>query len=271
VSAAGPLWWRVCAIAEGEEQAQAGARVLFAEGALAVERGERGPLGHFLREREARAAAAALRAETHAAPAPDWAAEWLAEQRSALISPRLFVTSAAAPRPAPPGAHALLLDPGLAFGDGHHATTALCLAALDEAMVARPAARTLDVGTGTGVLALAALALGARGAVGTDVDPLALRAARRNARLNGVADEALALSEALPAGRFDLALANVPEEAHAALAAPVSALLSPGAPLLLSGYAPDRAALVEARWLRAGARLRERRERSGWALSLLQA
>ena len=81
----------------------------------------------------------------------------------------------------------LILDPGLAFGTGGHETTSLCLEALDERV--RGGERVLDIGTGSGILAIAALKLGAGSAEGVDIDPVAVRTAGENAALNGVADK----------------------------------------------------------------------------------
>ena len=77
----------------------------------------------------------------------------------------------------------LILDPGLAFGTGGHETTSLCLEALDERV--KGGERMLDIGTGSGILAIAALKLGAASAEGVDIDPVAVRTAGENAALNG--------------------------------------------------------------------------------------
>ncbi len=242
-------WYRVCA---------ASADALFAEGAVAVEPDGAGFVGHFLRPELAAAAGAAKACEP-----PDWAADWLLQQRSARVSRRLFVTSSAAPQAAPPGTLPLVLDPGLAFGDGHHATTRLCLAALDDELAERPFLRVLDVGTGTGILAIAARLLGATRAAGSEIDPSALRSAARNAQRNGLS---LELSLAIPSGPFDLALANIPEEAHEALCAAIARALAGGSTLLLAGFAPDRAARVAALYQACGLRQHSLKAQSGWAL-----
>ncbi|BBI50595.1 hypothetical protein HORIV_30160 [Vreelandella olivaria] len=98
----------------------------------------------------------------------------------------------------PPEAEAvnLILDPGLAFGTGTHPTTALCLEWLDELAVAGHLAeqKVLDVGCGSGILAIAALKLGASHADATDIDPQALQASRDNAERNAIAESALNLT-----------------------------------------------------------------------------
>ena len=80
----------------------------------------------------------------------------------------------------------IYLDPGMAFGTGLHATTALCTMALQTHLEERPISRLLDVGTGTGILSIVALKLGAERALGTDIDPVAVHNALENAAKNGV-------------------------------------------------------------------------------------
>lgn len=126
------------------------------------------------------------------------------------------------------------LDPGLAFGTGTHPTTALCLRWLDAH---RPTGfRVLDFGCGSGILAIAALKLGAADAVGVDIDPQAMIAARSNAEENGVASR---LSLALPAdheeSQFDLILANILAGPLIELAPLLKRQLKPGGHIVLSG------------------------------------
>ena len=105
---------------------------------------------------------------------------------------------------------ALTIEPKMAFGTGDHPTTALCLAAVDAFCTAHPGASVLDVGTGTGVLALMARKLGAARVVGVDNDPMSVTLARENAAANGIEGVELsgATLEAVQ-GRFDLVLANI--------------------------------------------------------------
>ena len=113
----------------------------------------------------------------------------------------------------------LILDPGLAFGTGGHETTSLCLEALDEGV--RGGERVLDIGTGSGILAIAALKLGAGSAEGVDIDPVAVRTAGENAALNGVADKLTVLVGDLSdkaSGRYDIITANIVANAIISLA-----------------------------------------------------
>jgi len=162
-----------------------------------------------------------------------WEREWLKDFHAMRFGQRLWVC----PRhevTAEPGAVVVLLDPGLAFGTGTHATTAMCLEWLD----AHPPAgtRVIDYGCGSGILAIAALKLGAREAHCFDIDPQALIATTDNARDNGVSDR-LVIQEraaALPAG-CDVLLANILSGPLCRLAPDFAALVRSGGRLVLSG------------------------------------
>jgi ribosomal protein L11 methyltransferase len=130
--------------------------------------------------------------------------------------------------------HVLRIDPSSAFGTGLHATTAMCI---EKLIALSPIERVLDIGTGTGILALAALELGAKRAVGTDNDPEALRVARENAVLNGFGDR-LTLSSSDPAElgeRFDVVVANILARPLIDLADQITLATSPGGRVILSG------------------------------------
>ena len=113
----------------------------------------------------------------------------------------------------------LVLDPGLAFGTGGHETTSLCMEALDERV--QGGERVLDIGTGSGILAIAALKLGAAVAEGVDIDPVAVRTAGENAALNGVQDKLTVLVGDLSdkaSGKYDIITANIVANAILSLA-----------------------------------------------------
>ncbi|AHE99423.1 50S ribosomal protein L11 methyltransferase [Thioalkalivibrio paradoxus] len=139
------------------------------------------------------------------------------------------------------------LDPGLAFGTGSHPTTAMCLAAL---AAAPPAGQTvLDYGCGSGILAIAALKLGATSALGVDIDPQALQATRLNAERNEIAAERLptaAPDRDVPAAAFDLVLANILAGPLVDLAPTLARAARPGARLLLAGLLDRQAEAVMA-------------------------
>lgn len=130
------------------------------------------------------------------------------------------------------------LDPGLAFGSGTHPTTALCLQWLDEQADAGALAdaHVLDFGCGSGILALAALKLGAGHALAIDNDPQAIVATRDNAERNGLADRIdVHLPQDAPAGTYPVVVANILAAALDALAEEISARVAPGGVLAMSG------------------------------------
>ena len=167
------------------------------------------------------------------------------------------------PLPARPGDVVVELDPGRAFGSGSHPSTRLALRALQP--LAAEATRVLDVGCGSGVLAVATLLLGATRATAVDVDPAAILATRAVAGANGVADRIEVRTAPLPelAGRFDLVLANVPGPVHAEVGPAVLRLVAPGAHLVLSGFLDEQADEVLAAY--RGVDQVELIEEDGWA------
>ncbi len=199
--------------------------------------------------RQAELAAAILGAQlagrAHIEPLADrpWERVWLDDARPMRFGERLWVCPRGQrPEPAPGGSPVIVeLDPGLAFGTGHHPTTALCLRWLDQAPLA---GRTLiDYGCGSGILAIAALALGARQAIAVDHDPQALEATLANATDNGVAERISVLApDALPQEQADLVVANILAGPLIALASRLTALTAPGGHIALSGLLAEQGA-----------------------------
>jgi ribosomal protein L11 methyltransferase len=164
--------------------------------------------------------------------------------------------------PPDPVAVNIVLDPGAAFGTGSHPTTRLCLAWLERTV--RAGDRVLDYGCGSGILAIAALRLGAGAAVGVDVDPLALEAAGYNASRNGVALEVLDAHRATPAAAH-LTVANILANPLRMLAPIIASHTRPGGRIALSGILEDQADSVIAAYAPwAGLAIAGRD--SGWVL-----
>jgi ribosomal protein L11 methyltransferase len=168
------------------------------------------------------------------------------------------------------------IEAALAFGTGHHGTTRGCLFALDRILKARRPRRMLDLGTGTGVLAIAAAkALHAR-VLASDIDPIAVRTARANARSNAAGHRVEIIRAAGVTARrfavvapFDLVSANILLKPLQRLARPLSRLLAPHARAILSGVLPSQANAVLAAYAAHGLRLERRITLDGWVTLVL--
>jgi len=190
-----------------------------------------------------------------------WEHEWLKDSHAMRFGRRLWV----APhheRVAEPGALTVHLDPGLAFGTGTHASTALCLSWLDQHLP--PGGCVIDYGCGSGVLALAAARLGAAAVHAFDIDYQALIATRDNAHANGLGGQLQIHSDPQTLPRAaDVLLANILAPALCELAPRFAALLRPGGQVVLAGLLPHESADVTAAY---GACFDVTRygERDGW-------
>ena len=161
----------------------------------------------------------------------------------------------------PPGDVAVVIDPGMAFGTGQHATTTLCLQAIEQfamarAGAARASSRVLDVGCGTGILAIAAAKLGLGQVVAQDTDPIAVAVARDNAHANHVVVDVQVSAPAGPSATvvaFDLVVANILAGPLVAMRAKLLAQLRAGGTLVLSGLLAHQALEVTAAYLHAAA------------------
>lgn len=192
----------------------------------------------------------------------DWERSWMADFKPLRFGRRLWIVPSWHDAPEPDAVN-LLLDPGLAFGTGTHPTTALCLEWLDSQ--ALEGCSLIDFGCGSGILAIAALLLGARPATGTDIDSQALEASRDNARRNGIADTDLALylPADMPQTPADVVVANILAGPLVELAPQLTRLVRPGGRLALSGILQEQADEVVAAYATAFA-LDPVAERDGW-------
>jgi ribosomal protein L11 methyltransferase len=201
------------------------------------------------------------RLELHALADRIWEREWLRDFHAMRFGRRLWIC----PRHesvADPDAVVVRLDPGLAFGTGTHASTALCLQWLDGMPLA--GRDVLDYGCGAGALAIAALKLGARHAVAFDIDPQALLATSENAIDNGVAGRLQLCEHAADiAPGCDLLLANIVADVLISLRSQFATLLKPGADLLLAGILADQESEVASAFLK-WFDIRRYASRDGW-------
>lgn len=211
----------------------------------------------------------------------NWAEAWKQHYRPIAVGERLMIVPAWLDHPAGERIP-IRIDPGMAFGTGTHPTTQLCLEALEAATPgAGPSWNVIDLGCGTAILAIAALKLGARHALGVDIDPEAIRAAQENAAVNGVSahlELGIGSLAEVRAGAFSIRKARV---VLANILAPVlvrllaeglGELLEDGGTLILSGILEEQAAEVLTAAERYGLRLLARWQSGDWvALSLVKA
>ena len=204
----------------------------------------------------------------------DWAHAWKRHYKPMRIGKRVLLTPAWEEPNALPDDVVVRLEPGMAFGTGLHPTTRLCVAALEKWVSQGDS--LLDIGTGSGVLSVVAAKLGAKLVIATDIDPLAIRAAKENARLNGVPitpNQLIVEQGSIPAGqdgRFSVVVANILAEILIGLFeaaydnVPLAATLAPGGHLILSGILEEKAEGVVAAAARQGLREVERRQEGDW-------
>ena len=212
----------------------------------------------------------------------DWAHSWQKYYRPLAIGKKLYIVPEWERDTAeiPTGCTTLLMNPGLTFGTGSHASTQLCLEGVEEYVI--PGRPVLDLGCGSGILAIAALRLGASHATGVDIDPKAVDVAYENAALNGIGKDRCrflagnviadrGLVEELAQVQAPLVLANIVADVIIPLAPVVPALLAEGGTFLCSGIIDKRGDEVAAALERSGLKVIQRFEKNGWIALAAQA
>ena len=201
----------------------------------------------------------------------DWAETWKEFFHTEKIGARTVIKPTWEEYEAGAGEIVAELDPGAAFGTGQHATTALCIRALEE--LVRPGMTVFDVGTGSGVLAIVAAKLGAKRVEAVDFDPVAVRVARENVRQNDVEDvvrtERSDLLKSVE-GRADLIIANIIADIIVRLFGEVKGSLAAGGTMLLSGIIEDRLADVVEAAGRHGFSVEKIEQEKGWAAVIVK-
>jgi ribosomal protein L11 methyltransferase len=175
--------------------------------------------------------------EVHFEPVPneDWTTSWRDYFKPVYATPKIIICPAWAPEPAPEGGFAILIDPKMAFGTGHHETTRLALMGLD--MCISGGERVLDVGTGSGILSIAAMKLGAVSAFGVDTDPPAVDNTQNNLQINGILEGVVVKegSLSLVDGVFDVVVANIISSILVPMLPQIAAHTKPGGKVVLGG------------------------------------
>lgn len=196
----------------------------------------------------------------------DWMNNWKKYFHTAAVGRRLLIRPAWEEAVNPGDRAVLSIEPGPAFGTGTHATTRLCLEALEDFIF--PGCAFLDIGSGSGILAVAAMLLGAGSAVGVDIDPTAVRTARENGLLNGFAEPALKflqgdLTERVT-GRYDVIAANIVADVITGLCGNIKEYMAPGGVFVASGIIDARESDVLRAFDSNGLKIISRAAEDGW-------
>lgn len=195
----------------------------------------------------------------------DWANSWKQYYRPIVLSDRLAVCPSWESLPQRAGQRVIRLDPGMAFGTGTHETTRLCLSLIEAYLT--EGARVLDVGCGSGILAIAARLLGAGSAAGVDIDATAVRTARENAQRNSCGEIEFFVGDLAGGfdGTFDLICANITADAIVRLACDLPARMAADGVCILSGILAERRDEVALCLSLSGLVAVESRTENGWA------
>ncbi len=200
----------------------------------------------------------------------DWSNAWKQYYHPQEIGRRLVVCPVWEKVDLKPEQVQVTLDPGLAFGTGSHETTRLCMTLLEEVVKGDEA--VLDIGTGSGILAITALCLGAKNAIGVDIDPVAVKIAGENAELNQVTDRCEFVCGDLVDkvnGKFDIICANIVADVIIRLSETVQQFMHENTSLIVSGIIDSRADEVMQALVDSGLVVEKRLEDNGWCSMLL--
>lgn len=200
----------------------------------------------------------------------DWADSWKKYYKPIKTGRRLVIVPMWEKYDAQPGELTVLMDPGMAFGTGTHETTRLCAALLEDAV--KPGCRVLDVGCGSGILAICAAKLGAAECFACDIDPVAVRIAAENAEVNHTPNVTCAVSDLLknvPAEKYDVCVANIVADVIIRMAPDIGAFMKDDGVLIVSGIIEERADEVVDVLSANGFAVTDCRRENGWCAGVV--
>lgn len=208
---------------------------------------------------------------THVVAEEDWAVAWKKFYKTSRVGRRLVIKPSWEDYQPLAGDLIIEMDPGMAFGCGTHATTSLCLQLLEKYI--KPGVSVYDIGTGSGILAVAAARLGAGRVLAVDIDPVACKTAAENAARNNVGETVSVrqgnLAELLESGA-DIVVANIIADVIAGFAPQAAATLKPGGTFIASGIIRDKAEMVRSALAAAGLSVCEAQEDGLWVALVSQ-
>jgi len=185
-----------------------------------------------------------LKTHTHMVAEEDWTESWKKAFKSFRLGRHMVIKPSWESFDMQPGDHVIEIDPGMAFGTGTHETTGMCVELVEKYV--KPGDLCMDIGTGTGILAIAAAHMGAKHVLATDLDAVAVRVAAENVRINGFADRIdvrcgdLLDAVGAPEASSDVVIANIIADVIIGLAAPVKPYIKAGGVFICSGIAVNR-------------------------------
>ena len=200
----------------------------------------------------------------------DWANNWKKYYKPTKIGKNIIVKPIWEEYEAN-GEMIIELDPGMAFGTGTHETTRMCVEALEENV--KGDTTVFDIGTGSGILAIAAAKLGAKKVIGVDLDPVAVDSAKENVSFNDLNNIEILYGNLMDVvtGKADLVVANIIAEIIVVLAEDVKNFLVPGGLFITSGIIRERRELVETKLKEKGFKIKEVKEQGEWLCIIAEA